>query len=260
MSHVEVEYKNNQCHIRLNRPEVRNAFDETMISEMTQVFGSLAGHKDLRVVSLQGAGESFSAGGDLNWMKSMVNYTQEQNLSDSLKLYEMYEALSNIAVPVVTLVHGHAMGGALGLIAASDVVFAVENTQFCFSEVRLGLAPAVISAFVKEKILPRDMARYFLTAEVFEAQRAFDMGLIHDFGGLSEMKELSAKTVAKIAKNSPQAVRATKKMIKNLSSSTNVKKMTTELIAQLRVSDEGQEGLKAFLEKRKPSWLEAPLG
>lgn len=256
METILLEIKHKVAKITLNRPQVRNAFNDEMISEMTKTFHSLQSENDLRAVLLFGEGESFSAGGDLNWMKSMVNYTEQENVRDSEKLYEMYEALQNIPVPVVTYVHGHAMGGALGLIAASDVVVVAEGTQLCFSEVRLGLAPAVISAFVREKILPRDMARYFLTAEVFGPKEAYHMGLIHEFGKPDDMKKLAEKISQKIANNGPQAVRATKALIMDLNKMQDVKSRTTELIAKLRVGEEGQEGLKAFFDKRKPSWLE----
>lgn len=255
MENLRVIQKDHLISVTLNRPKVRNAFNDEMIKEMTATFKQASKNEELRVMILQGAGESFSAGGDLNWMKSMVDYTEKENIADSEKLYEMYEALKNVPVPVVTMVHGHAMGGALGLIAASDIVYAEEDTQFCFSEVRLGLAPAVISAFVKDKILPRDMHRYFLTAEVFDAADAFDMGLVHGYGGKEEVEETVFKTAQKISKNGPQAVRATKKLIFELESSKNLKKTTSEVIAKLRVGDEGQEGLSAFFEKRKPSWL-----
>ena len=256
MKTIQLEIKNNKAYVKLNRPDVRNAFNEEMIEEMRQCFESLKSNQDIRCVVLGGEGASFCAGGDLNWMKSMVNYSQKENVQDSVKLYEMYQALKDIPVPVITLVHGHAMGGALGLIAASDIVLAETETQLCFSEVRLGLAPAVISAFVKDKILPRDMSRYFLTAEVFNAQRGFEMGLIHEFGTLEDMKNLLEKIAKKIGNNGPRAVRETKKMISDLADGSKVKERTTELIADLRVSPEGQEGLAAFFEKRKPSWLE----
>lgn len=247
--------ENNVAILSMNRPEVRNAFNDEMISEMTETFKSLGKDKNVRAVVLQGNGESFCAGGDLNWMKSMVNYSEKENVEDSEKLYEMYQALREIPVPVICLVHGHAMGGALGLIAASDIVFVADETQLSFSEVRLGLAPAVISAFVKDKILPRDMSRYFLTGEIFGPEQAFNMGLTHGHGSQEEMKELALKTAKKISNNGPQAVRETKSLVNDLKDSGDVKKRTTELIAKLRVSDEGQEGLAAFFEKRKPTWI-----
>ncbi len=258
MKTIELNIENNIASLTLNRPDVRNAFNDEMISEMTQAFSSLQEKGDVRCVFLKGAGKSFSAGGDLGWMKSMVDYTEEENIKDSEKLYEMYEALRAVPVPVVTLVHGHAMGGALGLIAASDIVLAVDETQFCFSEVRLGLAPAVISAFVKDKILPRDMSRYFLSAEVFGPEAAQQMGLIHEFGSEKAMQDQSEKILKKIINNGPVAVRETKKLISDLKTSSDIKSQTTKVIAKLRVGKEGQEGLKAFFEKRKPRWTEAP--
>ncbi len=258
MKTIELTIENNMARLTLNRPDVRNAFNDAMIAEMTEAFLSLQKKQDIRCVFLKGAGKSFSAGGDLGWMKSMVDYTEDENIKDSEKLYEMYEALSAVPVPVVTLVHGHAMGGALGLIAASDIVLAVDETQFCFSEVRLGLAPAVISAFVKDKILPRDMSRYFLTAEVFEPEAAYQMGLIHEFGSEKAMQERAEKILKKICNNGPVAVRETKKLISELKTSNQMKSLTTKVIAKLRVGKEGQEGLKAFFEKRKPRWTEAP--
>ncbi len=257
MQTLNFKIENHTALVTLNRPDVRNAFNDSMIAEMTQLFKELQGNQQIRAVFLSGAGESFCAGGDLGWMQSMVGYTERENFKDSELLFEMYEALQKIPVPVVTLVHGHAMGGALGLIAASDIVFVVDGTQLCFSEVRLGLAPAVISAFVKDKILARDMARYFLTAEVFGPEQAFQMGLIHEFGSAKEMQALSEKTLKKILGNGPVAVRETKKLISDLTFVDDVKKTTSELIAQLRVSSEGQEGLKAFFEKRKPNWMDS---
>ncbi len=257
MKTIDLKIENNRAKVTLNRPDVRNSFNEAMISEMTDCFLDLQKEKSLRVVFLSGAGESFSSGGDLNWMKSMVNYSESENVEDSVKLFEMYEALGNIPVPVVTLVHGHAMGGALGLIAASDIVFAVAGTQLCFSEVRLGLAPAVISAFVKDKVRSSDLTRYFLTAEVFSPEEAMQMGLVHGTGDLKTMKALTEKVLKKITQNGPVAVRETKALLRDLKSGNNLKKRTTELIAKLRVSDEGQEGLSAFFEKRKPNWLES---
>lgn len=256
MSNLKQQIKSNVLWFTLARPDVRNAFNDEMIAEMTEAFQEINKNSQVRAVVIQGAGESFCAGGDLNWMKSMVDYDHSENIKDSEKLYEMYEALQQVQVPVLCKVHGHAMGGALGLIAASDIVFAEEDTQFCFSEVRLGLAPAVISAFVKTKILPRDMYRYFLTAEVFDSADAFDMGLIHGYGSIDEVDAYIARTAKKITDNGPIAVRATKRLISELSRTDDLKKTTTEVIANLRVGDEGQEGLKAFFEKRKPSWME----
>ena len=168
----------------------------------------------------------------------------------------MYQALYDLPFPSLCKVHGHAMGGALGLIGASDVVVAESKTQFCFSEVRLGLAPAVISAFVTGKMRRADIQRYFLSAEVFDGEQAHRMGLVQEYGSLAEVDNWVQKITKKFCQNGPVAVRETKAMIRDLMETQNKKELTTRVIAKLRVSDEGQEGLKAFFEKRKPKWLE----
>lgn len=257
MNTLKLEKNNFVYTMTLHRPEVRNAFNDEMISEMTKMFKSLGADPAVRVLILKGEGESFCAGGDLHWMKSMVNFSEQENREDSERLFEMYQALAEVPVPVICLTHGHAMGGGLGLMAVSDIVLAVEETKYCFSEVRLGLAPAVISHFVAKKIHSNKMSRYFLTAEVFGPDEAIAMGLAHEQGSLDSMVELANKLAKKICNNSPRAVRATKGLITQLPTATNSKKLTTELIAKLRVSSEGQEGLQAFFDKRKPNWVEA---
>ena len=242
--------------LTLQRPEVRNAFNPLMIAEMTQVFKEL--HKDphIRALVIRGEGKSFCAGGDLNWMKSMIQYSKEENRKDAQNLYEMYEALAEIPVPVIALIHGHAMGGGLGIVAACDMAFAVKGALMSFSETRLGLAPSVISPFVARKIKMGDLCRYFLTAEVFGCKQAMQMGLIQGWGPVAEIENQVTQLCRKIANNAPMAVRNTKALILKSCDFENQKKQTTELLASLRISEEGQEGLKAFLEKRKPSWAE----
>lgn len=256
MKTLKVEKNNWITTITLNRPDVHNAFNEEMIAEMTQAFMNQQNDQKVRAVILKGEGESFCSGGDLHWMKSMVNYSEQENLKDSEQLFEMYQALYDIPVPVIGLVHGHAMGGGLGLIAGCDVVLAQSETKMCFSEVRLGLAPAVISHFVEKKIRPMDMSRYFLSAEIFTGQQAVAMGLVSEHGSLEAMKTQVEKLATKITQCGPVAVRSTKELIRNLKQSEDPKKMTSTLIAKLRVGSEGQEGLQAFFEKRKPSWVE----
>lgn len=256
MKTVLIEKTNTIYTITLNRPELRNAFNQEMIGEMTQVFKSLHTDQNVRVVILKGAGESFCGGGDLSWMRSMVEFSRAENIKDAELLYEMFLALQKIPVPVLCLVHGHAMGGGLGLIAASDIAIAVKDTEFCFSEVRLGLAPAVISSFVSKKVQSADLIRYFLTAEVFAPKQAQKMGLIHDFAPKKKAAEMVKKLASKIILNGPLAVRSTKKLLTDLETTPDPRKLTTELIATLRVNDEGQEGLKAFFAKRKPKWME----
>ena len=259
MKNIKLEKEKYIYTITLSRPQVRNAFDNLMIAEMTKVFKELHQDQKVRVVVIKGEGESFCAGGDLRWMKSMIQYSKQENQKDSELLYEMFEALSKVPVPVMALVHGHVMGGGLGLIAACDMTFAVEGTLMCFSETRLGMAPSVISPFVARKVKISELNRYFLTAEFFGCQQALDMGLIQAWGSRSEMEEQVVKLSKKILNNGPKALQVTKALLSELSSLEDPKKRTTELIASLRVSEEGQEGLKAFLEKRKPQWTEFPF-
>ncbi len=189
----------------------------------------------------------------------MVDFTLEENMTDSERLFEMFEAVDRCPVPVITKAHGHVMGGALGLLAASDVVFAAENTKFCFSEVRLGIAPAVISPFVVDKIGLAQARRWLLTAEVFSAIEALDCGLVHKVVPEADLDSEVESIRAILSGNGREAVRATKALLHYVSGNKdwNLRRaQTTRVIAERRVSAEGQEGLKAFLEKRPPSWKE----
>ncbi len=242
-------------HVSLNRPQVRNAFHPEMISELTLAFKDLKKNKDVRCVVLSGEGESFCAGADLAWMKSMFSFSRAQNKKDAEKLFDMFQAMYDLPCPLIGVAQGHAMGGALGLLAVCDIVVAHEKTEFCFSEVKLGLSPAVISAFVKNKMELSQMSRWFLSGEVFTAQQAKDMGLVHEV--TSQPQVVLEKLNKSFLANGPQAVRETKSLLRKIareSSSAKLKKQTTDLIAKLRVGTEGQEGIKGFLEKRSPSW------
>lgn len=256
--YVHVEENGPIQKVELHRPEVRNAFHPDMIGEITKIFKFISKNKSTRAVVLSGAGSSFCAGADLDWMKSMAKYSQAENVRDSQKLYEMFMVVRDCPVPVVGKIHGHAMGGALGLVSVCDMAVAMENTQFCFSEVKLGLSPAVISAFVKDKMYASDVQRYVLTAEVFSAQQACKSGLIQAVASNDrELEEQAEKWLESICSNGPQAVIATKKLlrqVRGLTTEAKLKSYTTRLIAALRVSKEGQEGLKSFFEKRKASW------
>ena len=256
MTLIKLDKQNSIYTITLNRSEVRNAFNDKMISEMTELFKSLQSDQTVRAVILKGDGESFCAGADLNWMKSMVQYTEQENIEDSNKLYDMFSELEKVPVPVIGQIHGHAMGGAMGLVALCDIVAAETDTKFCFSEVRLGLAPAVISSFVAKKMSRSQLHRWFLTAEIFDGSQAHDMGLIHFCGDKASVEEFVKKVSSKVSNNGPEAVRATKKLIQQtLDTSEDIKKETVELIAKLRVSAEGQEGLNSFFNKNKPNWI-----
>jgi methylglutaconyl-CoA hydratase len=257
MKTIIFEKKNRVASVQLNRPEVRNAFHPEMISEITQVFKNLPQEKDVQVVLISGAGKSFCSGADLDWMKSMATFSEAGNLADAEKLFEMFESIKRCPYPVITKVHGHVMGGALGLLAVSDLVVAEEKTKFCFSEAKLGLAPAVISAFVKERMTIGQMNRWFLTADIFNSTEAVHAGLVNQVASEAEVNGIVEKWTKSLLANGPVALRATKQLIQQVtatSDSMTLKKVTSRLIAQLRAGSEGQEGLKSFFEKREPSW------
>lgn len=256
MSFVVVTEMNQVAYVKLHRPEVRNAFNPEMIAEITKTFVELESRQDLRAVVLQGEGKVFCAGGDLNWMKEMVNFSFDQNIEDSLKLFAMFEAIAQCSLPVIGLVHGAAFGGALGLIAACDEVVAEEGTQFCFSEVKLGIAPAVISAFVNRKAVPGKVRPLMLSATVFNAHTAQQVGLVTEVVPAGEGHTVLQKVLHNYSQCGPEAVRETKKLLNSLNSMTwdQQKKATAKVIAERRASPEGQEGLKSFLEKREPTW------
>lgn len=243
--------------VTLNRPDIRNAFNAEMIAELTQAFQSLAARTDVSVLVLRGEGKSFCSGADLTYMKAMAGFSLEENLADAKALDEMFWALRACPQAVVGRVHGHAMGGALGLIACCDIVAAVDGTQFAFSENRIGLVPAVISPYVLEKMNAGAARRFMLSAEVFNVWAAADSGLIEYAGPESDVDAFVASLVKALSENGPEAVQVTKKMLRTLgtqSSWAEKRELTTKTIAQKRVGQEGQEGLKSFLEKRTPSW------
>lgn len=255
MKTVLVTEKDEVAHVKLNRPDLRNAFNSEMIAELTQTFQQLQSRPGLKAVALSGEGKVFCAGADLNWMKSMVDFSLEENKLDSEKLYDMFAALRNLDLPVVASVQGAVFGGALGLIACCDYIVSEVGTKFCFSEVKLGIAPAVISSFVLSKA--NSAVKYYMTSgDVFAEGRATELGLVNFVG----TKEQAANEVARVTtlykENGPMAVRRTKKLIREISgASTNqYKDICTSLIAELRVYSEGQEGIKSFLENRKPNW------
>lgn len=242
--------------VKLDRPDVRNAFEPRMIEELTKIFSSFEKRKDLIAVALSGEGKAFCAGADLAWMKAMVNYSFEQNREDSLRLFAMFEAMARCPLPIVGLAHGAAFGGALGLIACCDFVVAEEGTQFCFSEVKLGIAPAVISAFVLRKGVPGHLRPYMLNGQVFDAHQAVMMGLVHRVVPAGEGHHELQRQVHHYNDAGPEAVREVKKLLNELPHLDweAQKEKASRVIAERRVSSEGQEGLKSFLEKRAPSW------
>ena len=244
--------------LTLNRPQVRNAFDEVMIAELTAFFESLPA--DVNVIVLSGNGKSFCAGADINWMKKMKNYTKGENLDDSLKLYYMLRDINVCPVPVVAKVHGAALGGGAGLLSVCDYVIAEKDTKIGFTEVRLGLVPAVISPFVTCKIGESWARACMLTGEIFSTHRAFHMGLIHDMVSADELDQRTEQTLNNILQAGPQAVRKCKEMLdfmleKYISKYRKDPSYTCNAIAKVRVADEAQEGMAALLEKRSPRWI-----
>lgn len=262
MQHLKITQNQGVLAVSLNRPERRNAFFPEMITEITKIFKSVNKDKTVRAVLLTGEGKSFCSGGDLEWMKSMAGYTLKQNLKDASELFEMYWAIRNCPVPVVGKVFGHCFGGGAGLTAVCDLVAAESATQFCFSEVKWGLVPAVISPFVAERAAPAKVREWFITAKVFTADEALHGGLINFVGSTADVDAYLEKTFNLIQGAAPEAVRATKKLHQSYSTISwkKVQPAVTKLIAQRRVSEEGQKGLQAFLEKREPRWSESPYG
>lgn len=256
MAFVEIKEIAQVGYVKLNRPEIRNAFDPGMIDLLTKTFEDLERREDLRAVVLQGEGKVFCAGADLHWMREMVQYTLEQNKKDSLKLFRMFEAIAGCSLPVIGLVQGAAFGGALGLVACCDYVMADPQTQFCFSEVKLGIAPAVISAFVQRKAVAGKVRHFMLSGEVFKASQAQEAGLVHEVLPSSSFNTRLESLLQHYKDCGPQAVRETKKLLNHLPglSWEESRLRTSQLIAERRVSAEGQEGLKSFLEKRSPQW------
>lgn len=256
MSFLEVKEAAQVAYVKLNHPEIRNAFDPSMIADITKAFVDLNQRRDLRAVVLLGEGKVFCAGADLNWMREMVNYTLEQNKDDSLKLFAMFEAIANCSLPVIGLVHGAAFGGALGLVACCDYVIADPQTQFCFSEAKLGIAPAVISAFINRKAVAGKIRHLMMSGTVFGAQQAMDAGLVGEVAPGADFVSKLELVLKAYKECGPEAVRETKSLLNDLPNLSwlDQRQRTSQLIAERRVSAEGQEGLKSFLEKRSPAW------
>ena len=255
METIKVTHQGPLSTIALNRPEVRNAFNDKLVVELAQAFDTLP--ETTKVVVLKGEGAVFSAGADLAWMKASAAYTTEQNQAEALEMAKMFAHLKDCNRVVIGQVHGAVMGGGIGLVSCCDMVVAGQTTKFAFSEVKLGLVPAVISPFVIAKIGIPSARRYFLTGEFFNTQQAMEMGLVSkvvDDANLESAIEHLAQTVAA---NGPQALKACKKLIAHIESEQGPETLPfcAQMIAELRASDEGQEGLSAFLEKRKPKWL-----
>ena len=247
----------NLLHVTLNRPDVRNAFDEAVISALTAVARDAASDSTLRAVVLSGHGPAFCAGADLGWMTKAVAYSRQDNLRDAEDLARMLELLDSLPVPLIGRVHGAALGGGIGLVAVCDIVIAAEDSVFAFSEAKLGIIPAVISPYVLAKIGASAARELFLTGARFDGRRARELGLVHALVPAAELDATVERYVREILTSAPTAIAAAKDLIKEIHGSrpAEVIGITTTRIAEQRVSPDGQEGMRAFLEKRKPRWV-----
>lgn len=243
--------------IWLNRPEARNAFDGRVIAELAGIFSELPHDPETRVVILGGKGAVFSAGADLNWMRSMVDADEQQNYHDSRRLTDLLTAINTCPQVTIARVQGAALGGGMGLASVCDIVVAADNAKFGFTEVRLGLIPAIISSFVVPKIGHSWARRYFVTGDIFDARRAHEMGFVHEIGAPDELDEIIAKLAQSVLAAGPKAIAECKSLLTRIRPKFNgdILKETAELIARIRVSEEGQEGTAAFLERRSPAWM-----
>lgn len=240
----------------MTRAEVHNAFDDKMIEQLIAAFAMLKDDKRVRAVVLRSHGPNFSAGADLNWMQAVVVKDYKENLADAAVLAQLMDDLDKFPKPTIALIQGGAFGGAVGLAACCDIALAEPHTHFCLSGVKIGLIPAVISPYVVAAIGERQARRYFLTAEHIDAKQALALGLVHQI--CDDFEEDLATILDALLTNSPAAIRAAKGIIQLVSNETITPELVDETlhqIAEIRVSPEGQEGLKAFLEKRSPSWI-----
>lgn len=242
--------------ITLNRPQVHNAMNVRMIEELNACFADLRADERLHGVLLTGEGASFSAGGDIGMMKDYATFTHEQNLADAYRLFDLFSSINIFPTPVIARVNGAAMGGGVGLVSVCDIAIAAESARFAFSEAKLGLAPSTIAPFVVRKIGEANARALFVTGERFSAHRAYDIGLLNVVVPPEQLDEAVQKTLGELVTSSPHAVRACKAMALSIGHMgyEEARDYTAETVARLRVSDEGQEGLRAFLEKRKPAW------
>ncbi len=246
--------------VTLNRPEVRNAFDEGMIEELTAFADAVPPDGSVRAVVLRGAGAVFSAGADLQWMSRMLGFSREENLADARRAAAMFLALDRIPAPVIGRIHGAALGGGSGLAAICDIVVAAEDAQFGFTEVVLGILPAMISPYVVRKIGLSAARELCLSGARFTAARAQQIGLVHAVVPAADLDRAVAERVALFRKAAPSAIAGTKRLLADVYGRrpADVLALTVDQIANQRVSAEGQEGLRAFLEKRPASWTKNP--
>jgi methylglutaconyl-CoA hydratase len=270
---IKIERQDGVARVILNRPDVRNGFNELSIAEITQAFRELGGDDSVRVIVLAARGPVFCAGADLQWMKKMAAYTHEENRADAALLAEMLRTIYECPKPVIAKVQGDCYAGGMGLVAACDIAVAAETANFCLSEVKIGLIPATISPYVIKAMGEHAAHRYFLTAEKFSAQEALRIGFVHQIVSTTAMDMLEGMAsaqatpdplgaavdaiVSSLLSASPNAIKEAKRLVRDVAGMPLTDDLiadTVERIAEIRASGEGHEGVKAFLEKRKPNW------
>ena len=258
MKHLELRFDDGVTTVVMNRPEVRNAFNDEVIEEMTAVFAELAERTEVRCIVLAGNGPAFCAGADLNWMKRMAGYTRDENVADAVALANMLRVVYRCPKPTIACVQGDVYAGGTGLVAACDIAVSVDTAQYCLSEVKLGLIPATISPYVIRAMGARAAHRYFLTAERFSAAEALRIGFVHEVVPAAQLDAKVAEIAQSLLLAGPAALKACKALVQDVAEKDITQLLidrTVQGIADIRVSDEGREGIQSFLGKRKPGWL-----
>ena len=261
MTNLQLQVADLVATITLNRPEVRNAFNAELIAEITQTFQELGQRSDVRCIVLAANGTAFCAGADLNWMRSMADYTHEQNLADAGYLAAMMQTVYECPKPTIARIQGDVYAGGMGLVAACDMAVSVDAANFCLSEVKFGLVPSTISPYVIRTMGARAAHRYFLTAERFSAAEALRIGFVHEVVAADALDAKVAELSNALVNAGPAAVKLCKKLVQDIAGhdiTRELVSMTIASIAEVRVGPEGREGLQAFLQKRKPNWLSPP--
>ena len=257
MKHLTIELGAGRATVTLNRPELRNAFNEELIAELHEAFNGLGRRDDLRCIVLAASGTAFCAGADLNWMRRMADYTRDENIADANALAHMLRAIYECPKPTIARVQGDVYAGGTGLVAACDIAVSAEAAHYCLSEVRLGLIPATVSPYVIRAMGARAAHRYFLTAERFSAAEALRIGFVHEVVPAAQLDAAVDRLAAALAAAGPGALRSCKKLLHDVAGheiSRDLVQMTVAGIADIRATDEGREGVQSFLHKRKPGW------
>ena len=253
---LEYEIKDNIITIRLNRPEVHNAFNDVMLAELVDILESVDGTDDIRVVIFTGEGKSFSAGADLNWMRKMIDYTYEENLAGSIMISKVFHKIYTLKKPVIAAINGAAIGGGMGFVGASDIVIGSDRAKFSLSEVRIGVVPACISPYLIKKVGEGVLKELFITGMRFDADKALDIKLINYKVEHEKLMEFALEKAKELLLCGPNAIAVCKQLFLKVPEMDlqAAYDYTAEVIARQRISDEAQEGMKAFLEKRAPGW------